>query len=105
MTLEILTTGIEALKKQVYYDIKQAEKANRFFPNAFHANLIYDNQTLHNALIEVLEIIFNDKDKWIRHYIEELLFGEENYRLKVTSKDGKEIPLTTIKDLFNILTK
>ena len=105
MTIEILTTGIEAIKKQQDYDIQQAKRANKFFPNAFNANLLYDNEILHNAIIQMLELIFNDKDEWIKHYIQELNFGEENYRLKVIGKNGKEIPLTTIQDLFNILTK
>lgn len=47
---------------------------------------------------------FNDKDDWIGYWMWELDFGEKWMPGTVT-KDGKDIPLKTIDDLWNILTE
>lgn len=67
---------------------------------------IYNNSSIVNALIEVLQDAMKDDIvvSWTEYYCFELDFGKENYRLKVYDKDKNEIPLATAEDLYNILT-
>ena len=57
------------------------------------------------SIVSLLEKIMQDeKNEWISYWLWELNFGRENHRLKVTM-DGKEVPMTTIEDLYNVLAE
>ncbi len=106
MNKELFIKAIDAIENQVRYDISVSKKISEVYPDAFQANLIYNNSSIVNALIEVLQDAMKDDIvvSWIEYYCFELDFGKENYRLKVYDKDKNEIPLATAEDLYNILT-
>jgi hypothetical protein len=58
-----------------------------------------------DELIKLLMHIMNDECEYIAYFMHELNFGAENYRLKVYDKEKNEIPLSTVEDLWNLLTK
>jgi hypothetical protein len=60
---------------------------------------------IYNALIDILEDVTNDNAGWIEYFLWELDFGKENWRLKIYDKDKKEIPLSSIDDLWNLLNE
>ena len=105
---ETFISAIEAIEKQIKYDIDIATKLSVAFPNCFTANFMYDNHLISNALIKVLQEQMNDTElcehgqSWIEYYCFELDFGKENWRLKVTN-NGKEIPLSNPSQLYDLL--
>lgn len=104
MKKQLFINTIQAIKNQMEYDNKTANQLVKVFPDCHSANLLYNNQSVVTALINLLTEVMNDKAEWIKHFIYELDFGKQNNRLKVYINDI-EIPLTTIDDLYNILTK
>lgn len=98
MTEENFISLIDALKKQKEYD----ETCSRKLKDVFGEYVSYNNDYLVDSIIDFLVQELNDKSEWITYYIFELDFGELNYRLKV-HENGKEIPLKTAEDLWNIL--
>lgn len=109
MNKELFIEAIEAIQKQVQFDIEVSEHLGKAFPDAFEANLLPRNDFLQNALIHVLQVAMNDLQlcdyggSWIEYFLWELNFGQENYRLKVTQKDGKEIKMSTAGELYDFL--
>jgi len=105
------------LKKQTFVNainsIDKLHKKNRefannlskCFPNSNSANFIGENDYVTTALIEVLQELFNDKNaqSWIEYFLWELDFGRENWRLKATDENKKEIPLSSPEQLFDFL--
>lgn len=58
-----------------------------------------------DVITKLLEYVMNDtNNKWIEYWLWELDFGKENYRMEV-ELDGVVIPLTTIRDLYNMLAE
>ena len=109
MTKDLFVKSILALKAQFEHDNKISEKLSEVFPNAFEANLLYDNHWLRNSLIENLQIAMNDefdtqfKQSWIEYFCFDLNFGAENNKLKVFDKNKKEIPMSTPEQLYDFL--
>jgi len=109
MEKELFIRSIDALQKQIQYDISVSEKLGEVFTNSYSANLLPDNHFLHNALLEVLQVAMNDTElcpqgqSWIEYYCFELDFGQENYRLKVYDKNKNEIPMSTPAELWEFL--
>lgn len=56
-----------------------------------------------DLIIKILKDTFNDKSDWIGYWIYELDFGKDYKKGCVKSKEGKNIPLKTIDDLYNLL--
>lgn len=61
ITKEIFIESIEAIQKQMEYDIKISESLGEVFPNAHAANLLPDNHFLHNALLGLLQHCMDDE--------------------------------------------
>ena len=53
---------------------------------------------------ELLELEFDDADGWIAYWIWDLDFGKE-YRPSSIRVGGEDVALSTIKDLYDVLTK
>ena len=108
MEKRLFIKSIEALQKQIEYDVQVSEHLGKAFPNSHTANLLPENHFLHNALLEVLQDAMNDNElceygqSWIEYYCYELDFGKENYRLKVTN-NGKEVPMSNAGELYDFL--
>jgi hypothetical protein len=103
---KLLENSLKILKSQSNYDKDFSHHMNFLFPNAFEANLLPTNY-LYELVFNLLEYIFQDYDKWIEYFVYELNFGQKNItgELKIFDKNKKEIPLSTIDDLYNFLIK
>lgn len=108
MVKELFIECINAINKQFEKDREIAECLGKAFPNAHTANLLPDNDALQSALIKVLQVATGDSQgegSWIEHFICELDFGRENYRLGVYDVDGTEIPMNNAGELYDFLMK
>ena len=90
------------LKEQSRIDSKVSAAFNVILPNDWTTNV---ENILFETIIGILENAFDDKGKWIEYYIWELDFGRKNDSLKCWDKNDVEIPLTTVDDLYRLLTK
>ena len=52
--------------------------------------------------IELLELLLKDEQGWIEYWVNDLDFGEK-YKEGCVKINNKNVPLKTIKDLWNIL--
>lgn len=59
---------------------------------------------IENEIIKYLKVQFDDKRDWISYWMWELNFGE-NWKPGTVTENGNDIPLKTIDDLWNLLTK
>lgn len=56
-----------------------------------------------SAVTDLLSYIFcDDEDDWIGYYCWELDMGK-NWKPGMVTKDGKDIPLGTVRDLYELL--
>ena len=61
---------------------------------------------LEDTVVDLLEIIFQDKEnQWIAYWIWEENFGETYKEGDVTENDGTIIPLRTAEELYDFLVK
>lgn len=59
--------------------------------------------SLVDDVVNLLEIVFQDEEtRWIDYYVFELRCGEK-YKRGDVQIDGKDVPLKTIGDLWNLL--
>ena len=59
---------------------------------------------IENEITKDLKAQFDDKCDWISYWMWELNFGE-NWKPGTVTENGNDIPLKTIDDLWNLLTK
>lgn len=59
---------------------------------------------IENEITKYLKVQFDDKCDWISYWMWELNFGE-NWKPGTVTENGNDIPLKTIDDLWNLLTK
>lgn len=93
------------IKQQRKHDVECSLNIKKVFPDAFAANLLYDNSAIIDQLIKVLQVAFNDNHEhsWIDYFIYELDFGKKNKSLKVTGSNGENIPLSNAGQLYDLL--
>jgi len=65
--------------------------------------IVYSGELI-DRIIELLEIVMDDADEWIQYWCWECEFGNDAEG-RVQDKDGNNIPLKTIKDLYFMLLK
>ncbi len=63
----------------------------------------FSNEKAIDLTLTLLKELVNDKYGDIDYFIYELEWGKKWYVGCVTSEDGKDIPMATIKDLYNFL--
>ena len=73
--------------------------------DALNSDVLYENLESQYFLLDLMTDIFEDKEDWIGYYVFELNWGKEYEPGKVKDEDGNDIPLATLEDLYNILTK
>lgn len=56
-----------------------------------------------SAVTNLLSYIFCDEEDWVGYYCWELDMGKNWKPGMITSKDGKDIPLGTVRDLYELL--
>ena len=64
-------------------------------------NFDYPSNT--EIIIELIEKVFNDYDEWISYWCYELNFGDEYKDGMITDKNGNNVPLKTVDDLWKII--
>ena len=99
---EIFTEVIEEVQKSYDYQ----EGLNNFFEKNSVDGYIYQPDCI-CAVIKLLHNIFIEKDtnEWISYFCFEINFGRKYKEGLVLDKDGKNINLSTIDDLYNLLTE
>lgn len=98
MTKDQFISIINRLKKQKEHDNAFSKHMEQAFPGCHSP--IYDDSQLWLAVIETLEIVFDDKDKYIDWWIYETQFGTKDL---CVSDEGKETYLRDPGDLYDYL--
>jgi hypothetical protein len=102
MTKDLFVSSVTALRMQIDRDRKCSQAFNIILP---HDNVsVYDNSYLIEAVIVLLKEAVNDTDDWIDYFVWELDFGRD-YKDGCVTADGKNIPLKTADDLWDILKR
>ena len=109
MKKETFVQAIEAIEKQLRFDIQVSKKLSEVFPNAYAANLLPDNHFVTNVLIKVLQEEMNDTEidicgqSWIEWFCFETDFGNERERLQAFDKNKQRIKMDNAGDLYDFL--
>ena len=70
---------------------------------AIRSDVLYDiTDPMFDMIVDLLEICFNDKEKWIEYWVFELDFGDK-YKDGMVKNGETTIPLKTAKDLYDLL--
>ena len=109
MKRETFIEAIEAIEKQIGYDINVSKKLGEAFPNAHTANLLPDNHFVSNALLKVLQDEMKDNEvckygqSWIEWFCFETDFGNKSYRLQAFDENKQPIKMDNAGDLYDFL--
>mgnify|MGYP001031021408 CR=1 FL=1 len=100
MTKDLFISSVTALKTQFEKDEKCVEAFDVILP---YDNISgYDNSVLIDAFINLLKECVNDTNDWIDYFVWELDFGRD-YTDGCVRINGKDVPLRTAEDLWNII--
>ena len=72
--------------------------------NDFVSGWCISNPMIEQDLVLTLEDMFDDTNHWISYYIYELDCGAAWREGMITDEDGRNIPLQTPQELYDILT-
>ena len=97
MTKEIFSELINAVKNHSEYIWNLYKDYGIDFVNS-------PIMEIENEITKYLKAQFDDKCDWINYWMWELNFGE-NWKPGTVTENGNDIPLKTIDDLWNLLTK
>ena len=97
MTLTQFTKAIEAIQRQYNKETRLVDALEEFFDGHYVPTMSCDAT---EALIDVLEIHFDDAFHTISWWLFENDFGTKGLTITV---DGIEIPMVTVEDLYNYL--
>ena len=101
MTKELFIETLEKIEKQLKYDSKCHDAFSIILPNDYVSG--YDYSIILSQLIKILEIEFNDESGWIEYFIWELDCGKNYKDYMITDKNNKNIDMSTIESLYEIL--
>lgn len=89
---------------EVEKTLKYHESLNTFFRKNNVDGYIYQPDCITSTL-RLLHLIFNEEDKeeWISYFCFDLDFGKKWKSGTITAKDGTDIKLENIEDLYNLL--
>ncbi len=108
MMKETFIEAIEAIEKQLEYNIKVSEKLGEAFPHAFTANLLPDTSIILNAFITVLKEEMDDSEldvngqRWIEWFCFETEFGLK--KMEAYDENKKIIPMSNAGELYDFLS-
>ena len=105
ITKELFCEIFEVIRKQMELDDKCGDAFNIILPNDFTSG--YDNSLLSNQLLKLVKVAFNDntRESWIDYFIWELNFGKSYSEGCACYKDGSNINLSSVNDLYEFLIK
>lgn len=93
----------EIFKKYLSKIVIKYKKMNDVDTALYKAGCTIDYPTCIDEAINLLELLVDDKSKWINYWVFELECGEKYYDGCVTI-DDKNVPLKTIEDLWECIT-
>jgi len=93
--------AIESIKKQREKELKFCKALEDIMDGNFVPEMSID---ILEALLSCLKDIFNDREDWVDWWIYEKDFGKDK-KLTARYKNGKEIKLDTVEDLYVFLKK
>jgi len=102
---ELFREVMTAIDTQRKHDRKCTDAFQVILPNDFVSG--YENGVVISMLLSLLKLSFKDntKDSWIDYFQYDMDFGRD-YKVGCASyKDGTNIPLATIDDLWNLLNE
>lgn len=102
-TKELFIETMEAIKKQQNIDDRCTEAFQIILPTDFVSG--YNNSFITHQLIKIVKLHLNDKSDMVDYFIHDLEWGKKYKRGMITEKNGSEIKIKTISDLWNYLTK
>jgi len=82
-------------------DIQEVDKALKKLDPDFGGFYLSRISTL---IVKTLQIVMKDKADWIGYWFWELDCGKLTKKNSVQLKNGKNVPIKTISDLYKILT-
>ena len=93
---------------RVINDIKENEEKINRINDVLRENCedaVYCPPSLHHTLLDLLQELFNDElTDWIGYFIYDLDFGQK-WEPGMVTDNGKDIPLKTAEDLYDLLIK
>lgn len=103
ITKELFVETIESIRLQYEHDEKWSSSIGKLFPNAFDANLEYDNHFANNALLKLLQVQLKDDVSWIEYFMHELNFGKDYKDGDAMDENGQVIDLSDSGKLYDFL--
>lgn len=100
MTKDLFISSITALKDQFDKDRKCSEAFAVILP--YDNVSSYDNSVITDAMLALLKECSSDVYGWIDYFVWELDFGRK-YTEGCVTENGKNVPLRTVDDLWNII--
>lgn len=84
-------------------NLKECTERSDTLSKAIRSDILYDiTDPMFDIIVDLLEICFKDKEKWIEYWVFELDFGDK-YKEGMVEIDKTTIHLKTSKDLYDLL--
>lgn len=102
---DVFVEAINAVKAQHFHDLKCAASFSVVYPESFA--LLYDNNFLKHAIIDILEKGMCDEGEhsWIEYFIYDLEFGAKYTEGCVSINEGAPIDISTPELLWDFLVR
>ena len=92
---------IDNIEYQFEIDDKYITDLGHVFPNAFTANMMYDNHYILDSLIKLLAETLKDENGWIDWYIYETHFGKDTNVVK--NENESETIIDSPSKLYDLI--
>lgn len=103
-TFEDFAEAIEGIQKEHALEGQLAAVSREYWEGSRDEFCLTLPTMLEANLLTTLEALFDDQDSgWIGYWIYDLDFGAKYSEGTVKDKDGNNIPLETVEDLWNLL--
>jgi len=98
---ELFVNAINNIKIQHQNNVTTSKYLAKAFPNAFQANLLPDNELITDSLIDALQYITHDNDKYIYWFCYDTNFGKTCNMIK---HNDKTIIIDSAEKLYQFIT-
>jgi len=82
-----------------------AKVSHDYYKKTKNDMLIHFPDTISDTVFLLEKFLGDEETQWISYWLFEINCGKDYYHGSVTDEDGKAIPLKTIEDLWNCITK
>ena len=101
ITFEQFSDYIETIQDEM----KREDKINDVLSNEFALERTMLYNPLLSEYIKLLRDIFKDEGDYIGYYVYDLDFGRDYHEGDIQDENGRNIPLLTVEDLYNLLVE